>query len=41
MPADVARLADTVSLLHVQMRVLAGMATATEAEALAALLERR
>jgi hypothetical protein len=38
-PPDLVRLADTVRLLHVQMRVLAGMATAAELEALAALME--
>ena len=39
MPADVARLADTLSLLLVQMHVLAGMATDEQRERLARLLE--
>ena len=38
-PPDVARLADTLSLLHLQMHTLAGMATDEQRERLERLLE--
>jgi hypothetical protein len=41
LPPDLARLRDTVRLLELQQRVLAGLAARAELEALAALLERR